>query len=88
LFGEEFGEDCVYYPPWELDEIFTRFGPIMVNGFHGYMEPEFDGWFEEAEQADEPSVWGDGLDESKDGSKDKSEDEPGSDTSDYSDKQM
>jgi hypothetical protein len=88
LFGEEFGEDCVYYPPWELAEIFTRFGPIMVNGFHGYMEPEFDGWFEEAEQADEPSVWGDGLDESKDGSKDKSEDEPGSDTSDYSDKQM
>ena len=83
-----FEEDCVYCPPWELSEIFARFGPIIVNGFHGYMEPELDGWFEEAEQADEPSVWGDGLDESEDGSEDGSEDESESDTSDCNDKQM
>lgn len=79
-----FEEDCVYCPPWELAEIFTRFGPIIVNGFHEHMEPEFDGFFEDVEQADEPSVWGDGLDESENGSEDESE----SDTSDYNDKQM
>jgi hypothetical protein len=69
-----------YHPPWELANIFWEFGPRMANGFYDYMEPEYDGWFEEAEEADEPSIWGDGLDES--------EGEYESDMSGYSDERM
>ncbi|OCL06863.1 hypothetical protein AOQ84DRAFT_440569 [Glonium stellatum] len=81
-----FGEDDVYSQPWELAEIFWKFGPSVANGFYEDMEYEYDGWFEDAENADEPSVWGDGLDESE--NENDSEDEFDSDASGYSDDQM